>query len=326
MNVPTFILAFVLGIALLFVLQSPPNQDLFEPGASRFGLDKLPVTDLATVKFRHALRNKPFDIGLFGSSRSWAIGTSHLGLSEGEFFNFSIPGSSIRQTVLFLEMLDEADKLPRLVLISLDNIQYQMYLNPWFPRVPRRWQQGLRDLLMPLRGENIDIGDFSYMAYRHVITEWWALKGVFDVVGLQKRFLCCQNPGADNLSKDGSWREMRMTPGAIEIPVIQDPSFLDSYLVSDLKRIKRLDGNGSKIVIYESPVHPDASRSPAPFESTTRRLLFRTCADLALECIAAPTLGDDGNAPYWGDASHAPPRYLGPWLAEVIIIPAKQRQ
>jgi len=326
MNLPTFILAFVLGIALLLLLQSPPRQDFFEPGASRGGLEILPVTDLAAVKFQHALRNKPFDIGLFGSSRSEALGTSHLGLSEGEFFNFSIPGSSIRQTVLFLEMLDEAGKLPRLVLISLDNIQFQMYLNPLFPEAPRRWQQGLRDLLVPLRGENIDLGDFTHMAYRHVLNEWWALRRVFDQAGLQRRLLCCQNPDLDNLSNDGSWREKIMRSVPMAIPEIQDPYILDTYLVYDLKRVKRLDGNGSKIVIYESPVHPDASRSPTPFESMTRLLLFRTCADLALECIAAPTLGDDGNAPYWRDSGHPAPSYLGPWLAEVIINPAKQRQ
>ena len=101
---------------------------------------------------------------------------------------------------------------------------------------------------------------------------------------------------------------------------------LDGYLAYDLERLKRLDGHGTRIVVYESPLHPAAFRPATPGESRTRNLVFKTCAELALECLPAPSLGDDGRPPYWKEASHPPPRYLAPWLSEVIAASSGQRK
>ncbi len=157
-----FFLVLSLAFAVLLVLQSPPRSDPFAADglALRAALDRLPEEDITTLKLRHARAVPRYQIGLFGNSRSIQVGAREFRTGEGEaasgsFFNFSVPGASIRQSVSMVERLAEIGKLPDVAIISFDNAALEFYGNPVHPSPPARWLGAARDLWRGLGDGNI---------------------------------------------------------------------------------------------------------------------------------------------------------------------------
>jgi hypothetical protein len=99
------LLASLMGLfAIWSALRGVPEKQYFGPDHDPFVLaDRMPMIDLKEIKIRHALRVERFDVGLFGNSRIIQVSQADFNYGNGRFFNFAIPGSSIRNSISMLD-------------------------------------------------------------------------------------------------------------------------------------------------------------------------------------------------------------------------------
>ena len=125
----------VLAVAVMFlnglIATLPLDKDVYAAGwyEYRHRLDSLPVSQVANIKLAHARTSPAYDIGLFGNSRSMTVSSQDLGFDDLRFFNFSLAGSSFRQSIMFLEILAAHDAAPDISVISLDHLELSMLAN-----------------------------------------------------------------------------------------------------------------------------------------------------------------------------------------------------
>jgi len=309
------------GVLLLGILQRPPDGDPFDVAAGRaLALDRLPASDIVAIKLRHALAHPPYEIGLFGNSRSVEVTSAHLGLAPGRFFNFSVGGMSIRQSIASLEELAAADKAPRVALISFDNAITQFYANPDYPAGPARWRLAVHDIYAGARDPAVSRSEWLRMGWRHTVTEWNQFKQLFSIQVLRARL---RPDGPTTYERDGA-RPGGVAPAAAPALLSpQPPSVLAGYIKIDLARLAVLQARGIRIVIYESPIYPaqrqlEASASDGAARAV-RTALLQNCRALGLTCHLAPAIGEPGKPPFWSEASHPPPGPLGAWLRQRLV-------
>ncbi len=320
MHFPAFAFTLLIGIAALVLIQVPPNGDPFAKGAPREGVEDLMVTDRAALKLRHAESHARFDIGLFGNSRSEEISAHHFGLTADRFFNFSLRGASIRQSLALLELLAQSDRLPKVVLVQLDNQALQFFPNPLYPGPPLRWHQAVRDIAVGIRRPEISTHEIMRMTYRHFLVEWWMFNSLFSVPLLVARSSCCRPGFSSPLMDDGSWPTTPLAkPNPIHPLEVLAPVILDGFLVNDLRRLAKLNSARTTVLVYESPLHPSAIRPSTAFEERTRETVAKACSEFQIVCLPHPRLGLGGGINHWRDSSHPPPDRLGPWLSEMLF-------
>jgi hypothetical protein len=320
LEVRAFFAAFLLGIVALAFAQSPPSGDPFVNGMPelRGRLDGLPTIDLTELKFQHALESPRYQLGLFGNSRAIQVGRDELRLSDETFFNFSIPGTSFRQSIVFLEALAAAGKAPRVALISFDNAALQYYANAEWPTLPLHWRQMWGDVWHGLSDQNISVRELLRVSLRHVWTDWNFVTRLFSMERLKARlnFSLAKNDGQVAYRSDGSRRETSQETRNVisELPT-QPPAILPGYLSHDLKRLAALRHEGLKIIVYESPMAPGSYEADSVIERT-RAVIAKQCRLVALSCLTAPDFGERKEPPYWQNQDHAPAALLGPWLSK----------
>ena len=317
-----FLGGLVTGLIILLFLQTPPSGDPFEGDqpAFRHQLERISANDLASLKMRHALLSDRFKVGIFGDSRAVQIGTSEIGMANGEFFNFSIPGTSIRQSVVLLEHLATAGKVPRIALISFDNAALQYFANPSWPGIPRRWREVFRDSWHGLRDPNITWHEWLHVGWRHLWVDWKLLKDLFNITLLKFRYGLTSEDKTikPKFRKDGSRIEQdHSTWRIIEKLPVQRNAILQGYLTFDLARLAALRVKGAEVIVYESPM-AKGSYDLTPTVVRTRTTMKNECKRLKLVCVFAPTLGVNHQPPYWQNSNHAPAKLLGPWLSKLI--------
>ena len=87
----------------------------------------------------------------------------------------------------------------------------------------------------------------------------------------------------------------------------------------DMGRLAQVQKHGTKIVIYESPIHPKlldeiAKSSPEKVHAFRQRFL-EICRRNSIACHSAPIL----TKPLpWSDCCHAPPALLGRFIAGLL--------
>ena len=306
---------------LLTWLQTSPDIRPFSTKnmMARSQLDSLPGKDIATIKVNHAKSVERITLGIFGNSRSIQL-TAEIMRSGGTFFNFSVPGSSFRQSIIMLEYLAKVNRLPKVTIVSLDNLNLQYYANPTFPTAPTRWLQVFEDLRYGIQSSNIELIAVMKMIKRHTLIEWQVLIETFNLNILQSRLNQTLNLAAnfngESYGLDGS-RFIENPTRAIthgEIPITRT-NIINGYLTYDLKRLAQIQAAGTKVIVYESPIYTNISGTERPNVKITRDLFLRSCKELLLACYQAPVLID--NNP-WSDISHAPANSLGPWVSRLI--------
>jgi hypothetical protein len=322
MNFRAFYIVLICGILLLTWLQATPDAHPFKSGneSQRSRLDRLPAKDVATLKFNHTRLTGSVDIGVFGNSRSIQINKSSLSQVDGSFFNYSIPGSSFRQSVTIIEELAEANLLPRQVVISIDNLNLQYYANPSFPGALGRLRRAFNDISYGIQTPDISLHAIARMIRRHIIIEWTALTDIFNTNLLKERTSLSINsnnrPQTVRYGIDGS-RTMKKASQSLvknEYPSVK-PNIIIGYLDYDLIRLSKVKKSGTNIIIYESPLFPGIKGKEAKFIRALRKHFLQTCKALSIDCHPAPILADNNN---WGDESHAPVTLLGSWVSKLI--------
>lgn len=323
MNFRAFVVVLGLAFVALVALQSAPGGDPFNPANRELRgiLDQLPAEDIAALKIRHADAVARFDVGVFGNSRAIQVSARDIGVEERSFFNFAVPGTSIRQSVLLLERRADIGKLPRRIFVSFDNAALEYYGNPVYPRPPRRWMSAVRDLAQGFGNPEIGLGGVARMAWRHAFTEWRALVGLLSAQHLRTRlFASAKNEGKPAYFADGSWPRYGLGEWRRLKPLAAlAPSIMPEYLAYDLSRLAAIRAEGVRLLVYESPLAPGLSHASSDNAKAVRKRFLAACAALDIACASAPELGGNGVPPYWDDSSHAPGPLLGAWLAGQII-------
>src|SRR5690349_20011124 len=137
-----FLISFISALAVTVLalvalrLMSLSDAVLRDP-EKRWALGVLPGDEVIAIKLNRAKQVPPYDVGLFGYSRIMMVGADDLGLPGKRVFNFSIGGSSIRQSIRLLEELHAMGKAPAIAIISVDHAELGMPSIagglPWFP-------------------------------------------------------------------------------------------------------------------------------------------------------------------------------------------------
>ena len=133
---------------------------------------------LAQHKIAHLVQSTPYDIVLFGNSRSVQVGAANLGTRSCSFFNAAIPGQSFRNSVAMVERLANLGHTFDTVMIGLDNFLIQFAGNATAVPFQDRIMITIRDVLYVF--DHGDITDVQQAIWRGLFAEHTALSTALD--------------------------------------------------------------------------------------------------------------------------------------------------
>jgi len=312
-----------------------PRDDVFGGAGPSVAVDlaSMPVSSAARLKLRHADLNPPFDVGLFGDSRSLPVSQADIGPAV-RFFNFSLSGQSVRASVALLEALARRGKAPRIAVISLDHFELQYYGNPLWPAALERWPLAWTDLADGLQRSDVSWRDWLRMGWRHLNIESDRFRINLDARFVRMGFETWMG-GSDPASFRYPYRPDGSMPNAVAAPAARPlrpiepttPQILPGYFRRDLQRLARVREQGVRIVLYETPLHGESAarflKSPTAHAALHRRIFLDECRALGLDCHAAPEVFAPDED--WPDATHPPAAALGAYIRAVIASPMLAR-
>jgi hypothetical protein len=301
----------------------------FSPSASppyRKTLDLLAVPDIVKLKADHAVSRAPYDVGLFGNSRAVEVSAEHLGLrvdglgadglgadglgADGlgadRFFNFAVGGTPFRQSVALLEYLSQRKRAPALAIISVDNHELGFDGAIYWP--------------LPFLLQGRVLAEWSVLKDT-IATSTAQIKGYPIVFGYRLHFLTANFTGTPDgrefYRMDGS-RDARSGQQGSEIKF--SPAEVGEYyfrtIDADMARLAKVARDGTKVVIYESPLHPRLALERSRIPNRLRSHFASGCAREGISCFPAPVLDNGGP---WYDCCHAPPALLGRFIAATAL-------
>lgn len=319
---------FTVLFAIGWVLQSLP---LFGPNSRahfRQNIDLLTPADVLAVKAAHASRTAPYQVGLFGNSRAVEVSHTDVGLPPMAFFNFAVGGTSFRQSVALLEYLSEYGIAPQVAIVSIDNHDIEFVGSIYWPPIfllPQR-------LIAPIPFYGPDQNPVPY--WRYVFFNFRDVFGhareqaraYLNYIRVRQRiwFLASgivggSQPNIQYLT-DGA-RPENVTVDRTTMTLDRD-AISEGYarLVEiDMGRLVQVQKRGTKIVIYESPIHPRVQDEIAKGRTETvrefRQRFLEICRRNDLTCRPAPLI--TGPLP-WSDCCHPPPALLGRFIAGLL--------
>lgn len=326
MKLLTFTTALVFLIVCLFIFNGIQlTTSPFKNGnaAQLAIIDELPAADVVKIKINHANISSRVKVGLFGNSRSVQVSSQDIGLENGGFFNFAVPGTSFRQSTIYLEQLSKMGKTPEIALVSFDNFELQYFPSPPHPSAPLRWVYVWKDVFFGVM--NAPVADTLKILKRAAIIEWDSLTRLFNYELMMRRLKYASSEHIPAISgtrflPDGSrLQEEKPSKVIIDANSFADakPNILLDFMARDMARLSKLD---ARVIIYESPIHPELAiklnQQPGVYAAKTRIRFLKACKDYNIECYSAPVLEDGSDL--WVDKSHAPGSVLGAYLAQIL--------
>jgi hypothetical protein len=306
-----------LCLIAVHIAQRPVYRDYFH-SSEAIADSRMAVfrdVDIQAAKLAHAARHPPYAAGLFGNSRSVAVSAEHVGLENGGFFNFSVPGTSFRASIAMLEAMAAADTAPRTAVISLDNLHLG-YTGPVVhPRLGTRVAQLVDDLAAGIHGQ-APARDVARIAWRAVRYEALRVTWAFNAAFWQQRLGWQNGPRAGAYRTDGSFRKDQQTPPAQTFERINPDlgAIIPFYMERDIRRLGELQAaHGLTVIVYESPLHPSAI--PAISDRASLLPVFlAACTSAKIECYPAQAVNPMVRSALWPDSTHAPGDALGAFI------------
>lgn len=318
--------ALILFVSFLSSFTS--NKDPFDPvNTTSFAANGVSQSTIAKMKLHHAtLTPTPYDVGLFGNSRALNVSVEDIDNSACRIFNFAVGGESLRASATLIERLVTVNKVPRIVVISADHFELQMYNNPFFVSAWARAQHFISDLEAAMNAD-ASIRQIITVTWRTIWTQALAFQRMFEYAFLADtviRALGFETHPTDTTTvyvSDGSRRSAEKPTGTPPLLSPTTVQILPWQLRHDLKRIALAKSSGAEaVIIYESPLHPTSAAyftaNPTAHATRTREAFKETCRELGLVCIT-DTLSEVITAS-WSDASHPPASVLGPHINKLI--------
>lgn len=322
----------LLVIAVAILALSPISDALLV--AARSALEdpipaELPGSNAAALKLTHAQAHPRYDVGLFGNSRIVGVTADDLGLGEGvSVYNFAIGGAPLRQSVGFIEELAEIGKVPRVVVVLVDDFRLNFGALAPFP--------GVVDRLSNIRGDVFEASQKpSRLLPLKVIhdalsSEFMFLKERLNIMRIGivfghavKQLDACEAGGDRCYAADGSLPAPALSAAVPQAPIgtgTPNP-MLETYLLHDMSRLARIAAGGTRVILVQSPIAEDAVFSDPVIVEKAARLrpvFLARCRELGLECPPSPRLGRSDEAPYWRDTNHAPGPLFGREIGRII--------
>jgi hypothetical protein len=328
------LVVFIVGFNNVYVIKNPY---LNNKNSTTVNLDGLSVSDLVAAKLAYATSKKePFELAVFGNSRSVMLGTEHIAQwKRNRAFNFSVGGTAFQQSVRSLEYLAQHGVAPKTAVISIDNAELQFVGSPYWPQPLFDGFRIFQDISSLLRedyaGFHQRLKDSVKLAEYFTNDGWHHFKSAwsFDTMLRRARYFFGEVDVAkiDALASqsDGSRRPIiAKEPPNLKAfrPSTSGPRAVDRYLLIGLRRLAVLaEQHGTRIIVYESPLAPElasiyTARS-TDAASETRRWMALGCMAANVECHAAPVLRTRVAA-YWPDCCHAPAVVLGKYVSDLI--------
>ena len=335
----------LLGLNALLLLSNNITQIINPYDSSFSGLEaqtnRFGARDLLAAKYHHAVQTKkPYNIGIFGNSRSVMVSGSDINLTTSEFFNFSVGGTSFIQSVTLLEELAKQGVAPKTAIISIDHPELQFIEFLYFPEPILRPIEYANDFLTVLRSDEgthkqrqsdaVKVVDWAQKRSWARFRENWNVDTLSRRIGYFYKASFDQKNNDNNSTYriDGS-REQILPERQVSFAGFKPGSSAfrahNRYIFIGLKRLAVLmRRNNIRIVVYESPLAPEIIQfraenvSPQALES--RRWFSTGCHDSTVECISAPQLPSIPNF-YWPDCCHPPAKILGKFLERFVHAP-----
>ncbi len=351
-NKTVLLLSFFVGLLGLnsLLLASAGVVAVVNPYDREFaGLEAIPkrlgAHDLIAAKFYHALgRGEPYDVGLFGNSRSAMV--SRVEFNPGpnkSFYNFSIGGMALIQSVTLLEELVHHGVAPKIAILSLDHPELQFIEFLYFPEPilrPLAYASDIATILREGEGTFAQRWSDAVKVFKWARKRSWArFRDIWNVDTLGRRvdylITAITSPLINEsilLNKlDGSYQQILPS----EQPSFANFSPSDAafrahnrYLFISLRRLAALEReNKIRIIVYESPLAPEIVQRRlgiiSPQAGESRKWFRKGCRDSTVECFMAPMLP---NVPKinWPDCCHAPAHLLGRYLEQIVNNPLMQ--
>jgi len=291
----------------------------------------LPGYDIAAMKVRHAASQPRYDVGVFGNSRVLSVQAEDLQIGDRSFFNFAVPGTSLRQSLALIENLAAQGKAPRLAIISFDNLEIGYFANAYFPGSFGRWRRAAGDALWALNNRPGDINLLAHMLTDHLSDEWAAFTGTWNADIFWARaavfapgLVPPAAPAYIYYTRDGSVAGSVADENPIE--PFQRPAqrllLLPPYMAHDFERLGALDDDVTKILIYES--HIDAASqaladaNPDAAVEADRSEFRAACDRFGITCYRASELPLPATTARWKDCCHPPRSALGELLSTLV--------
>lgn len=316
-NIPTFVgivVASILGLYLIVL--TPPAEDPFVVKSKLHALDLGPITQpaMATIKVRHALTQKSFHIGLFGNSRMLMVGAEALGQSSVDVFNFALSSESLDGSVMMVDNLSTLSRLPKIIVIGLDNLHLQRDNVPIWPSLKARLSHALDGIVESLKNSK------AVTSLRRSWRFVWGEKVRFDMVfdptlvriGIARVLTVVPfkvaAPGNLGYRSDGS-QEALVRSATIEQHGRTSSRLDIANLNRNLKRLGTYVAEGHTVIIVETPLYPTHQQaldvSEPDYVLHARNEWHKTCLNMDLHCVDAPMIPDALNA-LWFDSTHPP--------------------
>ncbi len=312
--VTVFILGvFVAGLVWDNVLSSRFGE-VFEtrgnPDLAR--LEHASATSVMRSKLDHAIRQPRLDIGLFGNSRAIQVRSEGLGLSG--FFNFSVPGTSFLNSVQMLSVLEEHNRTPETVVISIDHFFHEFDGMSVHPSAFTRLEYFVDSTSSLIGLVGIDNRSVVRFAWRFVWNEWQQLSGFLNGARVLTPLFTKGDGDQGGYQIDGS----RPLHNLAETTILtkQTPAIDLNILAASMRRLAAImEISGVEILVYESPLLVPDNRVIGQREASLRSGFQVLCDQYKIDCILGasglPLTWPDG----WLDPTHAPSRALEEALA-----------
>ncbi|NFV79048.1 hypothetical protein [Magnetospirillum aberrantis] len=323
-----YVAVVILGLAILgAVAMLPPPPFSTNPAhLSCLGRDILFDSKMAQVR-----AEPKYDVLTFGNSRILDVGEAELNIPGIRYFNFANGGTSFRQSVVALEQVARVGKAPKVAILSFDHpaLVYAQLPYAW-PLPPDRWKFLAEDFQGLLDGTHVVGPDWRKFRQRIFTEEVGALARLVNFFRLKNTLSAYFPSAGDDAScnlfrPDGSRGRTSLPHADLDGAAARPwPIYEDRYplLEHDLDVLAGIQATGTAVVIYESPLYPAITtelNSRLPEEmARQRQRLMDGCRSRGLDCRPAPMIEGSDTEGHWPDATHAPPRLLGRWVAELV--------
>ena len=342
-EIKTFFISALLLLSTVVAYQSMPvGDDLFgaiEESDSILLRRSVLITNYAVygmAKLNHATTVPAYDIGFFGRSDSLSIGARYF-RDIGRAFNFSIPASSIYQSISSVNYLKERDVLPKIVVISIPFFEVHNEKAASLPSMGMSVGDRLQRLvsLIGIWGDNeMSANEFlqtMIFEFRSVQSE---LKRIFDLeslllkatyeIGLGTAFYreTYTKIGVKIITRDGSW-DYYESPEKRALPILvsgpDTPLFI--RLRFELEKLIELSSTNC-IVLYEAPVESASARhyqsNPSKHALALRTFFQDLAAETNLNFFETTDISPTDTGSDWLDSTHSPGRVISPYINGLI--------
>lgn len=338
---------YAVGTVLLLLIVTtllvlPPVWDPYSPKYKPYRgiLNALPVEDMLPLKMRHVQQVPAFDTGLFGNSRTYPVGSDHMGVESG-LFNFSIGSQSFRNNVRMVKALSDIGKLPKTVILQFNHAEISFDNEaPLFPRntqfVIERLQDAwnIRAAGRSVKTALVHVYNIGYHETDRVLTAFNAryilTRVQLHCVPIFKRLNAAfgwklgQGGNPTRYVVDGSRLVVQPIPTRF---LYRKGKRNNDYplLESDFEMLVEVARRhpGLKVLIYETPIISElATKIEEELSANAKSVRERVaalCEQAKFRCVTAPRFPHTAEDP-WADSNHPPARLLGRFLASELAL------